>query len=71
MNWDDENHKLALRIATTTTWGFDQALQALEAGGEAREGALALLRSGERRRRVLEKVAELRGESRRRRFGFF
>lgn len=65
MNREDENHKLALRIAQYSMLGFDQALKALEAGGEAREEALALLRSSERTQRVLDEVAELRRSSRR------
>jgi hypothetical protein len=71
MNWDDEDHRIALRIATISTWGFEQALEALKAGGEARENALSLLRRRERTQRVLDEVAELRQASERPRwFGF-
>jgi hypothetical protein len=72
MNWDDEDHRIAFRIATISTWGFEQALEALEAGGEARENALSLLRRRERTQKVLDEVAELRqAGARRRRFGLF
>lgn len=65
----DDNHELAYRIAKSTIWGFDQALEALEAGGEAREEALSLLRRRERTQRVLENIRETRRNLRRRRLG--
>lgn len=68
MNRDD-NRRLAYRIAKSTIWGFDQALEALEAGGEAREEALSLLRRRERTQQVLENIRETRRNLRRRRLG--
>lgn len=68
MNWD-ENHRLAYRIAKSSIWGFDQALEALEAGGEAREEALSVLRRSERTQQVLENIRETRRNLRRRRLG--
>lgn len=60
-----DDREIARRIARFTSWGFNEALQALEAGGEAREDVLAMLRSSEQTQRVLDEVAELRGSSRR------
>jgi len=65
----DDNHELAYRIAKSTIWGFDRALEALEAGGEAREEALSLLRRRERTQRVLENIRETRRNLRRYRQG--
>jgi hypothetical protein len=65
-----DDREIARRIARFTFWGFDEALQALEAGGEAREDVLSMLRSSEQTRKVLDEVAELRGASRRPRLRF-
>jgi hypothetical protein len=65
----DENHELAYRIAKSSIWGFDQALEALEAGGEEREKALLVLHRSERTQKVLENIRETRRNLRRRRLG--
>lgn len=68
MNWDD-NREIARRIADLSTWSFDEALRALEAGGEAREAAIQLLADRERTNRVLENIRRARREIRRYRLG--
>lgn len=68
-NWDDDR-EIARRVAELTTWSYDQALQCLEAGGEAREDVLFLLRSSERTQRVLDEVEDLRRSSQRPRLRF-
>lgn len=64
MNWND-NREVALRIAELSTWGFDEALEALEAGGEAREAALSVLRSREQTKKLFDEIDEMRRGSRR------
>jgi hypothetical protein len=66
MNWDD-NREVARRIAEISLWSFDEALAALEAGGEARETAFSLLRRREEGWRIRRELNELSQELRRRR----
>lgn len=68
MNWKD-NEELARRIAELSTWSFDQALRALEAGGEARGIALSVLRDREEGLLLREELAEARRNLRRYRLG--
>jgi hypothetical protein len=68
MNWND-NKEIACRIAEISTWDFDQAFRALEAGGQARESALSVLWSREKSCRTLEQLAEARRSIRRYRLG--
>lgn len=66
MNLDD-NREVARRIAEISLWSFDEALEALEAGGEARETAFALLRRREEGWRIRRELSEWDRELRRRR----
>jgi len=69
MNLND-NREVARRIAEISLWSFDEALEALEAGGEARETAFALLRRREEGWRIRRELSEWDRElRRRRRFG--
>jgi hypothetical protein len=69
MNWDDDR-EVARRIAEISLWSFDEALEALEAGGEAREAAFALLRRREEGWRIRRELREVSDDlRRRRRFG--
>jgi hypothetical protein len=69
MNWKD-NEEIARRIAELSPcWTFDEALSALEEGGEAREDMLGLLRSREEGLLVREELAEARRNLRRYRLG--
>lgn len=69
MNWRD-NEELARRISELSPcWTFDQALSALEAGGEARADALTILRSREESLLIREGLAEVRRNLHRSRLG--
>jgi hypothetical protein len=67
MNWDD-NREVARRIAEISLWSFEEALEALEAGGEARQAAFALLRRREEGWRIRRELDEAQRSLRRPRF---
>jgi hypothetical protein len=66
----NNNREIALRIAELSTWGFDEALEALEGGGEAREAALSILHSREETKKIFDEIDKLRRGSQRPRFRF-
>jgi hypothetical protein len=70
MNWDD-NREVARRIAEISLWSFEEALEALEVGGRAREAAFALLRRREEGWRIRRELAEAQRNLRRPRFRLF
>jgi len=70
VNWDDDK-ELARRAASISPFGVDEALDALEAGGERRELMLQLIRGNEETERVRKKIREAQRGLRRASAGYF